>query len=289
MPELPEVETVRRGLAGLILDKNISSIETDWAKSLPISEEDIKKQVIGSHFINIARRGKLLILELNTRHSLLVHLRMTGQLVFRSKSEKFAAGHPNDSLIGKLPDKSTRVIITFADGSKLFFNDQRKFGWMSLAENRNLDKIKFLEKMGPEPLEENFTFEVFLSRLKLRWNSQIKAVLLDQHIIAGIGNIYADESLWMSKVHPLTKVSDISISKLKVLHKSIVEVLLTSIEKGGSTDRNYVNAEGKKGSYISFAKVFRREGQACYRCGTVIKKMRAAGRGTHICPKCQKI
>ena len=289
MPEVPEVETVRRGLNNLSLNKSISKIASDWTKSLPVTDEDIAKYIVGTKIINVGRRGKLLIMELNNNYSLLVHLRMTGQMVYRSKSETFGAGHPNDSLIGKLPDKSTRVIIDFDDGSKLFFNDQRKFGWISLVKNTEINRVKFLRTMGPEPLEEGFTYKIFKSSLKTRRNSQIKAALLDQHVIAGIGNIYADESLWMAKIHPLTKISDISEAKLKNLYTSIKEVLLLSIEKGGSTDRNYVNAEGKKGSYISFARVFRREGKQCYRCGTIIKKMRAAGRGTHICPKCQKL
>jgi formamidopyrimidine-DNA glycosylase len=126
-------------------------------------------------------------------------------------------------------------------------------------------------------------------RLKRRPKSGIKAVLLDQTIVAGIGNIYADESLWAAKIHPLTKVADVSNAKLHALHDGLVSVLRLSIEKGGSTDRNYVDAEGKRGSYLTFANVFRREGKPCPRCGTTIVKLRVAGRGTHICPYCQKL
>ena len=129
----------------------------------------------------------------------------------------------------------------------------------------------------------------FRGRILLRPNKNIKATLLDQSIIAGVGNIYADESLWIAKIHPNTSVKNISTQKMNILYKELRAVLLLSIEKGGSTDRNYVNAEGKKGSYISFAKVFRRENEACYRCGTTIVKIRVANRGTHICPKCQKV
>lgn len=289
MPELPEVETVRRGLDKLIIDKKIISITSDWKKSLPISEDIIKNYVLNSRIVSTGRRGKLLIIGLDNQHSLLIHLRMTGQMVYRSESYKFGAGHPNDSLIGKLPDKSTRVIIELDDGSKLFFNDQRKFGFINISANSKLQNIPFIKKMGPEPLSDKFTFKIFQNRLNKRANSQIKAVLLDQSVIAGIGNIYADESLWMAKIHPMKKVSDISSSKRKDLYESIIEILNISIQKGGSTDRNYVDAEGKKGSYMSFSKVFRREGKQCSRCGKTIIKIRVAGRGTHLCPKCQKI
>jgi formamidopyrimidine-DNA glycosylase len=212
---------------------------------------------------------------------------MTGQMVYRGK-ETFGAGHPNDSLIGKLPDKSTRVIIDFSDGSKLFFNDQRKFGWMRLMPTTEIENIDFMKRVGPEPLSDEFTYEVFEKRLERRKNSSIKAVLLDQSVLAGIGNIYADESLWGASIHPITKVVDISKQKLRKLHYEIKQVLKLSIDLGGSTDRNYVNAEGKKGSYIEFAKVFRKENQPCPRCQATIIKIRAAGRGTHLCPKCQK-
>jgi formamidopyrimidine-DNA glycosylase len=237
--------------------------------------------------LHVRRRAKVLIIELSGNYSLVIHLRMTGQLVFRGK-EVFGAGHPSKSLVNELPDKSTRVIIDFNDKSKLFFNDQRKFGWMRLLPSLEVPEIDFLKTVGPEPLEDDFTVEKFIERLKTRKNSAIKAVLLDQKVLAGVGNIYADESLWMSKIHPLTPVSKIPRTKLVALHGDLLAVLRLSIEKGGSTDRNYVNSEGKKGSYLSFANVFRKQGQPCPRCGTTIVKIRAAGRGTHICPREQK-
>ena len=223
---------------------------------------------------------------------------MTGQLVYvpegqESKKlkaeEKFGGGHPTNSLVGELPDKSTRVILDFTDGAKLFFNDQRKFGWMRLLPTAEVPQIDFMKTVGPEPLEDNFTVELFIKRLMKRKNSPIKAVLLDQKVLAGVGNIYADESLWAAKIHPATPVSIVSKAKLVVLHQAVIDVLRASIKNGGSTDRNFVNAEGKKGSYLNFAKVFRREGQPCPRCGATISKIRAAGRGTHICPKEQKL
>jgi formamidopyrimidine-DNA glycosylase len=212
---------------------------------------------------------------------------MTGQLVYVGK-QRFGAGHPNKDLIDQLPAKSTRITTTFTDGSQLFFNDQRKFGWMRLLPTIEVPEIDFFKKVGPEPLEADFTAARFAERLARRQGSNIKAVLLDQTVLAGVGNIYADESLWGAKLHPATPVKDVPKAKLVVLHKSLVSVLRLSIKKGGSTDRNYVDSEGRRGSYLSFANVFRKEGQPCSRCGTIIEKTRVAGRGTHFCPFCQK-
>jgi formamidopyrimidine-DNA glycosylase len=289
MPELPEVETVKRGLEGLIVGKKVGSVDYDWPKGFPNSADDIKSFLIGSKVTAVRRRAKVLIIDLDSKYSLVIHLKMTGQLVFRSDDFQFGAGHPNDSLIGKLPDKSTRVILKFSDHSTLFFNDQRKFGWMRLLPTVEIPNIDFFKKVGPEPLEHSFTSKQFMPRVRRRAKSSIKAVILDQTVLAGVGNIYADESLWMSKIHPATKAGDVSDAKLKLLLQSIKEVLRLSIDKGGSTDKNYVDAEGRRGSYLEFANVFRREGQACPRCASEIIKIKVATRGTHVCPKCQRV
>lgn len=288
MPELPEVETVRIGLARLLPGKKIQSVDYDWVKSFPNAEADVQKFLIGCSIIGVRRRAKVLLIDLSSKYSLVIHLKMTGQLVFRSANSNFGAGHPSGSLVGNLPDKSTRVKFKFNDGSELFFNDQRKFGWMRLIPTFEIENLDFFKKLGPEPLAKDFTWKQFKHRLQRRQNSGIKAVLLDQTVIAGVGNIYADESLWGAKIHPETKVVALGDDQIKKLLQELVFVLRLAIEKGGSTDKNYVNAEGKKGSYMSFARVFRRQGQACPRDGTAIVKLRVAGRGTHICPSCQR-
>lgn len=289
MPELPEVETIKIGLSRLLPGKKIAEVSHDWPKSFPNSKADVNNFLVGSKVLGVRRRAKVLLVELDSKYSLVIHLKMTGQLVYRGESERFGAGHPTDSLIGKLPDKSTRVTFDFKDGSKLFFNDQRKFGWIRLIPTAEVPNIDFFKKVGPEPLSSKFTSSEFASRLRRRANTSIKAALLDQSVIAGVGNIYADESLWGAKIHPATLVKKVSTTKLNKLFSELQYVLRLSIEKGGSTDKNYVNAEGKKGSYLTFARVFRREGLACPRCGTVIVKTRVAGRGTHLCPKEQKL
>lgn len=288
MPELPEVETVRRGLAELLPGRKIADArQIDSPKSFPNSDADIKEFLIGANIVVVKRRAKVLLIELNSKYSLVIHLKMTGQLVFRGEAV-FGAGHPNDSLIGELPDRSTRVVIDFDDGSHLYFNDQRKFGWVKLMPTLEVPNIDFMKKVGPEPLEAEFTSEQFSERFKRRANTNIKAALLDQTVVAGVGNIYADESLWGAKIDPRRLVKSISNAEFELLYTELRDVMNLAIEKGGSTDKNYVNAEGKRGSYMDFARVFRREGQKCPRCGNEIIKFKHAGRGTHMCEFCQK-
>lgn len=335
MPELPEVETVRRGLKTLIIGKTVQSVHIfDSPKSFPNDDAATQQFLYGAIITDVRRRAKVLLIDLSTEYTLVIHLKMTGQLVYvkegptppldsevNSESPphplklvqgtrepgghspppsshplvakgtlRFGAGHPNDSLIGELPDRSTRVAIEFTDGSHLYFNDQRKFGWIKLLATFEVTSMPFMQKVGPEPLEDSFTSKDFIDCLRRRNNTTIKAVILDQTVLAGVGNIYADESLWGAKIHPATRVKDVSDLQLELLIKEIKYVMNLSIEKGGSTDRNYVNAEGKRGSYIDFARVFRKEGTPCPRHPeVVIEKIKVAGRGTHVCPVCQVI
>lgn len=295
MPELPEVETVRRGLFRLIVGKQIAAVRVfDSPKSFPNDQSTVDEFVIGATIVDVRRRAKVLLIDLDTDYTLVIHLKMTGQLVVippatssQSQAPRWGAGHPNDSLIGALPDRSTRVEISFSDACHLFFNDQRKFGWVKVYPTMEVPNIDFMQRVGPEPLEAAFTSEQFIPRMRRRQNTTIKAAILDQTVLAGVGNIYADESLWGAQIHPAARVHDVTDKQLATLLEEIKCVMNLSIEKGGSTNHTYVNAEGKKGSYTDFARVFRREGQACSRCGSLIEKTRVAGRGTHICPVCQ--
>lgn len=284
MPELPEVETVKRGLQRLIVGRKVVSVNHDNPKSFPNATADVKNFLVNADISEVRRRAKVLLIDLSTNYTLVIHLKMTGQLVFVDSNSRFGAGHPNDSLVNNLPDKSTRVTFDFADGSHLYFNDQRKFGWVRLLPTPEVPNIDFMKKVGPEPLEADFTVTEFISRFKRRPRTSIKAAILDQTVIAGVGNIYADESLWGAKIHPKRLVESITDQEFNDLYTEVRAVMNLSIEKGGSTNRNYVNAEGKKGSYMDFARVFRREGLPCPRCGTEIIKIKVAGRGTHICP-----
>jgi formamidopyrimidine-DNA glycosylase len=287
MPELPEVETVRRGLNTLLPGRRVEAVEYDWPKSFPNVRADVDRFLVGSEITKVARRAKVLLIELSSKYSLVVHLKMTGQLVFVGPDERFGAGHPNDSLVGTLPDRSTRVTLAFTDGSRLFFNDQRKFGWMRLMPTAEVVNLDFFRKVGPEPLADDFNAKVLEERARRRAGSTIKAVLLDQTVLAGVGNIYADESLWGARIHPTTRAGNLTSAQYCALYNELVHVLKLAIKEGGSTDRNYVDAEGRKGSYLRFARVFRREGQPCPRCGATIVKSKVACRGTHTCPVCQ--
>ena len=286
MPELPEVETVTRGLKRLIVGKKIMSATADWPRSFPNDQAQVDEFLIGARITGIERRGKAMIIGLSTKYSLVVHLRMTGQLVYVGES-RYGAGHPTDSLLGRLPDKSTRVELSFSDKSKLFFNDQRKFGYMKLVPTLEVPEMPFFKKLGPEPLVDSFTTKEFAERIKRRLNTTVKAAILDQTVLAGVGNIYADEALFSAHIHPARRVKELDQAQMASLLDEIKKVMTLSIDRGGSTDKNYVNAEGGKGSYLEFAKVFRREGEPCLVDATVLTKIRVAGRGTHVCVTCQ--
>lgn len=286
MPELPEVETVKRGLSKLIIRKQITKATSDNFKSFPNLPPEIKAFLLGAHIVAVRRRAKVIIIDLDTNYSLVVHLKMTGQLVYRGE-ENWGAGHPNDSLIGDLPDKTTHAELEFSDGSKLFFNDQRKFGWMKLLATPLVEDLPFFQTVGPEPLTKQFTAEVLAKRLQRRAKSCIKAVLLDQTTVAGLGNIYVDESLFLSQIHPETLTAELTSEQIECLTDNIKQVLQQSIDAGGSSSRNYVDADGKRGNYLDGAYVYGRAGLPCRLCGTPITKLKVAGRGTHICPVCQ--
>ncbi len=290
MPELPEVETVKRGLGQLIIGKQFAKVKSDTAKSFPNSETDVEAFLVGAKVKQLHRRGKSIITNLNSDYSLVTHLKMTGQLVYRDPtdlSQNYGAGHPTDSLIGDLPDRSTRVIFNFTDGTKLFFNDQRKFGWIKLLPTVEVDNLPFIQKLGPEPLEDDWTAEQFIARIRRRARSKIKPAILDQSVVAGVGNIYADESLFVARIHPETLVEQLTDEQLTALHGAIKTVLQKGIDEGGSSSRNYVDAKGERGDYLDYAFVYGRTGQPCRVCGQPIAKIKVAGRGTHFCPVCQ--
>lgn len=287
MPELPEVETIRRGLIKFIKRQKLQQTDILCTKSF------IGTPTTGM-VTDIRRFGKALVIDLDNNKSLMIHLRMTGQLIYDGKEtpntkkagNRFAAGHPSDNFTDKLPNKQTRVVIEFEDGT-LYFNDQRKFGFIKAIKTSEVENDAFIKKLAKEPWM--MTTEEFYEKLQRHQNSPIKATILDQSIICGLGNIYADEALFAAKIHPETKSGKLSKSQAELLLKSAAAVMDRSIASGGSTMATYVKADGTKGDYLEkFAQVFRRDGQPCPRCKTKIEKIRVAGRGTHICPHCQR-
>ncbi|MBI1833973.1 MAG: bifunctional DNA-formamidopyrimidine glycosylase/DNA-(apurinic or apyrimidinic site) lyase [Candidatus Andersenbacteria bacterium] len=287
MPELPEVETIRQGLSRRVIRKRIKQVSVRKKKIVRGSATAFEKVLRGNSFAQVGRHGKLLILPLTKGDKvLLIHLKMTGQLIYRQKKDVIAGGHqwpPVDPM--ELPNKYSHVIMDFTDGSQLFFNDLRQFGFMELADQKRLHVV--LDHMGIDPIKEKLTLEKLQALFKKR-STSIKAVLLNQQLIAGIGNIYADEICFMAHVKPTRPVQSLSLKELKSIQSSISRVLERAISYGGTTFRNYLNTEGGKGNYTEKLFVYGRGGKICKRCkkGT-ITKIRLAGRGTHFCPACQ--
>jgi formamidopyrimidine-DNA glycosylase len=293
MPELPEVETVRQDLLASALNVKINKIIVDNQKTVNGDQEEFIKILTRSFFVDILRRGKLLIFKLNKKDLyLLVHLKMTGQLIYLSKEQKISGGHSLSShsfekaVGGELPNKFTRVIISFASGSKLFFNDLRKFGYMKLVSKEELDSITE-KNYGPEPLGDDFIVSKFEIGLKNK-RRNIKAVLLDQKFIAGLGNIYVDEVLFASGVRPSRLASSLTKAEIVKIYQEIRRILALAIKNRGTTFSNYVDSKGKKGNFSNMLKVYGRGKENCFKCYSAIIKTKIAGRGTHYCPNCQK-
>lgn len=288
MPEGPEVETIRRGLAATILGQQVQSVTVLWPKSLPVPEDVLARDIVGARVVGVERRAKVLIIDLDNGYSLLIHLKMTGQMVLvQPDGDRLAGGHPSPSMAGELPDASSRVIFKFVGGDRLFFNDQRKFGWIKLVATPDVALDSLVARLGPEALSPEFSGEYLAVQLSRHKGAPVKAVILDQSTVGGIGNIYADESLHLARIHPARRSGTLSPAETLRLWQSIRDIMALGIEYGGTSFAQYVNALGGKGDYLANARVFRRQGMTCPVCGSVIQKLRVAGRGTHICPVCQ--
>lgn len=272
MPELPEVETVRRGLEKLILGKKISNIDIRYPKMIKTDLHEFQKEMPGQVILSMGRRGKYLLFYLSDK-VLISHLRMEGKYFY----------YPD-----QVPErKHAHVLIHFEDGGTLVYEDVRKFGTMELLAPELLDSYFISKKLGPEPTEKDFDLERFKLALK-KSKKPIKSHLLDQTLVAGLGNIYVDEVLWRAKVHPVRISQSLTAQEARKVHDEIIKVLGQAVEKGGSTIRTYTNAFGEDGTMQEFHQVYDKTGQACSRCGVIIEKIQLGGRGTHFCPKCQR-
>lgn len=289
MPEGPEVETIRRGLELGVVGQTIAAVSVRFEKTFAAAPA-ARAQLEGARVLHVARRGKVLVMELSSGSALMFHLKMTGQMVLvKADGERYAGGHPSGSMSAPLPDGSTRVIFEFGSGDRLFFNDQRKFGWIKLVPLGEVEEDTLVRRLGPEVADEAFTPAYLQGQLHRHGRAPVKAVILDQSVVAGIGNIYADESLHLARIHPRRLAGSLTPAELKRLHAAVREIMAAGIEHGGTSFAHYVNSLGGKGDYLEHARVFRRQGQPCPVCGTLIEKIRVAGRGTHVCPKCQRL
>lgn len=287
MPELPEVETVRIQLLYKITDKTIKKVDILHPKTTS-SNPDFAQKLTGKAFSHIDRIGKLLIFEFKNDDNLfmLAHLKMTGQFFHRDGKGILGGGHSATKQdYQNLPNRHTRTAFYFADNSALFFNDMRLFGYLKLVDKATMLKAK--AKFGPEPIADNFDYQPFFEKLKNRHIS-IKALLLDQSIIAGLGNIYVDEALFAAKVRPDRPAFKITEDEAKLITKESGKVMRKSIKIGGTTFQHFLDTKGETGNFTQYLKVFGQQGKPCPVCDTIIKKTRVAGRGTHFCPRCQK-
>jgi len=295
MPELPEVETIVRDLRKKILGRTIENVWTDFPKSIkkPVNFNDFKRKVKGKMIKKIWRRAKNIILDLSDGYSLLIHQKMTGHLLlgkWELEKGKWKAKIPGP--IGADPMNRFLHLIFWLDNDwQLALSDLRKFAKVELWKTEELENSEGMKKLGPEPLEKEFTFKKFKETLRPAQGKKgkIKQVLMDQAIISGIGNIYSDEILWRAKIHPFKDISKLSNKELEKIYKTIRELLPLAIKLGGESISDYRRPSGEKGYYDKERKVYRKEGEKCPVCDGIIKRIKMGSRSAHFCPKCQKI
>jgi formamidopyrimidine-DNA glycosylase len=274
MPELPEVETVRRGLASQIVGRTFAGMSyLEWPRTIGTpAPEALAVRIAGQRVVGVRRRAKFLVIDLDGDDHLVVHLRMTGQLSVApgtAPHERFA-----------------RVSFAFADGDELRFSDIRRFGRIELHDDDGL--AARLGDLGPEPLGEGWSAEEFAAALAAR-RTRLKPLLLDQTFLAGLGNIYVDESLFRARLHPLMRAADVPAERATALHAAIRAILAEAVSSGGTTFSNYRDAFGQEGDYYERRQVYDRAGAPCPACGDQIVRIVVGGRGTHLCPSCQTL
>ncbi|MBI4039318.1 bifunctional DNA-formamidopyrimidine glycosylase/DNA-(apurinic or apyrimidinic site) lyase [Candidatus Daviesbacteria bacterium] len=312
MPELPEVETIKLGLEKKIVGLTIKEVEVRSKRTFLGDEKKVKDKKI----VKVWRRAKLLGIDLaagtgnsgqgtvkknsklkpvtSNLYTLLFHLKMSGQLIWEgyrlqgTGDSRFIGGHPTSDMLGKLPNSHTRVIFTFSNGSKLYFNDQRKFGWVKIVDSGQVTGDSSLKNLGPEPLGKGFSWQVLKTNLLRHKSMPVKVAIMDQSVVAGVGNIYANEACFDARLDPRAKVSELRNKEFKRLHLGIIKCLKDGIKYGGSTRVHFVDPEGHKGYFLDYAYVYWKDKHPCKVCGTIIEKIKLGGRGTYFCPACQR-
>ncbi len=291
MPELPEVETIRRSLNRYVPQIAVTKVLIHKPKLIHGGKARAMQFFLkGKKFGIIERRGKLLIWPIaNSSQYLLTHLKMTGQFIYKDKNKIIAGGHSeknsDDALV--VPNKYTHIEIYLKNGGIIYYNDMRQFGYFKLVNQKQLAKV--VQKFGIEPLTKGFTINNFFQVLQTKKKSKIKQILLDQTKIAGLGNIYVDEILHAARVRPTRRVGRLNLVEKKTLYQKITAILKRAVKERGTTFSDYLDADGNKGNYIKYLRVYGRAGEPCLTCKVgKIKKIKLVGRGTHYCPNCQK-
>ncbi|MCP6718399.1 MAG: DNA-formamidopyrimidine glycosylase [Patescibacteria group bacterium] len=293
MPELPEVESTIQGLRKTIINKIIQDIWTDTRKLVkkPSSFKAFQKEIIGKQIKRIRRRGKNILIDLSGNKTLLIHQKMTGHLLFgkwKFKKGKWIS-KIKGSLLSDPRNDYLHFIIFFQNEKQLALSDLRKFAKIELWDKLELESSKQFKKLGPEPLGKSFTFKKFKKALSKKKRGKIKQILMDQNIIVGIGNIYSDEILWQVKIHPFQDISGIKEQELKKIYTATKNILKKAVKLKGTSISDFRLVDGSKGYYQSKRKVYRKTGEKCARCKTIIKREKMANRSAHFCPQCQKI
>lgn len=284
MPELPEVETIKLGLQKHLIGHKIEAVEIRVGKIFQGNPEE----VIGATVIDIKRIGKGLIIGLDNGFVLTVHLKMTGQLIFQDKNTRDLS--LSKKVGGLLPSKYSHVIFSLDKGARLYYNDLRRFGWIKVVKKADLAEAPFFKEMGPEPkVGEDLTGKeltpAYFKQIIQKGNLPVKLILMDQKKIGGIGNIYANDALFLAGIDPRRKGKSLSELETQGLFKAIYAVVKKSLSYGGSSDENFVNVLGQEGNYQNHTLVYGKKGEKCSICGGVIEKMQLGGRGTYFCEK----
>lgn len=283
MPELPEVETIRLGLQKYLVGHTIESVDV-WLKKMVSGET---KDILGAKVTQVKRFGKGLVIELSNNYSIAIHIKLTGQLIYQDASH-----HPPKEVkvikgtYGSLPNKWTHVIFHLDKKATLYYNDFRQFGWIKIIKTADIQTLPFFKELGPEFFHD-LDLEKFTTIIK-KSKTVIKPLLMDQKKMSGLGNIYANDGLFVAGIDPRRKASTLSDAEIKKLYESLEHVLKKGLETGGASELSYVNALGEEGGYQNHFQVYGQDGKPCKKCGTKIEKTMLGGRGTYFCPKCQR-
>lgn len=282
MPELPEVETIAKQLNAAISGKIIRRVEVYKEKSFVGNP----RTIFGWEIKSVGRKSKVIEIKfVDKKEMLIVHLKMTGQLIFIDGSNRVVGGHPTADWVADLPSKHTRVRVEFKGGSNLFFNDMRMFGWMKLVDTEKYEKE--LRKNAPDVIDKEFNLD-YLRSVLMRSTKAIKLAIMDQEKIGGMGNIYANDALYLARVLPNRPAKSLTEAEIRKLHEAMLEVIQKGIKYGGASAANYVDTRGLGGTYQEHFLVYKQDGKICKRCGDTIKRSKLGGRGTFFCEGCQK-
>jgi formamidopyrimidine-DNA glycosylase len=302
MPELPEVETIVSDLVEVLPGKTVTGFDVrlprrffvdivqpnQYGSELSVDQvSDFAKKLIGQKIRTIRRVGKLILIEYS-RHIQVIHLRLTGQLIFQDSDDtRIQGGHPNDDFLSSMPSKASNFIWKFNDKSQLFFNDQRKFGYLHMVQKENLKDLPSIKLLGVDALSKQFDIQYLKDRARRHSRTTVKEFICDQRIVTGIGNIYSDEALYIAKIQPQTRLRGLKSSDFRRLHDALIEALKLGIAYRGTSAANYLDSHGREGTMSKHLMVYRRYGKHCKVCTNLIKSIKLGGRTSSYCSNCQ--